>query len=574
MTQSFDGLAADFIIATLKSFGIDTLFNYPGGTIAPLLDACSRYDIAIFTSVTEQGAGYAAISQAKITRQPALVAVTSGPGVTNLCTCIAEAYFDAVPLIALTGQVGTSDLSSHTPLRQQGFQEVDCCGLMAPICKKVFQATSIEQLPDILAEAFSVANSGRKGPVVIDLPMDIQRGNLASPWLDKPAASPPQHEPQALQAFTQTLIEKLRQAKAPLVICGAGTASMNPEQLRLFREVIEQWQLPVSHSLLGLGSIDSDSPLSLGYHGHCGHPAAGHAIHHADLILSLGSRLDVRQTGNQFDQFAPAASIFKVDLDADEISHSRIRHDQVFIGDTGVFIDYFAQQLKAREQSPAVPDWTEWQQRIADWKQSRGYVYDSEGINPGELIQSLSRYPYNTDVIVVTGVGSHQHWAAREFRTLIPGRKLLTSGGHGTMGYDLPSAIGAAYANPEAQVLCLVGDGSLQMNIQELAVVADKNLNIKIIVFNNRRLGLVSQFQLQNWEVDMGCGEKPDIDFTAIARAYGITAETLAQTDAMDKVLEDTLAIGGPALLNVAISDKHDVIPMLLGGHTMNDMSY
>lgn len=570
MSQPFDGPAADFIIATLKSFGIDTLFNYPGGTIAPLLDACGRYEVDIFTSVTEQGAGYAAISQAKIAQAPALVAVTSGPGVTNLCTCIAEAYFDAVPLIALTGQVGTADLSSQTPLRQQGFQEVDCCALMTPICKKVYQPTSAEQLPTLLVDAFTVANSGRKGPVVIDLPMDIQRANLAAHWLDKPPAHLPQYQQATLQAFTQTLINTLLQAKAPLVICGAGAASLSTTQLQTLRDLVEYWQLPVSHSLLGLGCIDSDSPLSLGYHGHCGHPAAGQAIHHADVILSLGSRLDVRQTGNQFDQFAPTASIFKVDFDADEIAHSRIRHDQVFIGDVGIFIADFAQQLLAR----TAPDLSEWHQRITDWKQARGYSYHSDGINPGEFIRHLSRHSWATEVIAVTGVGSHQHWTAREFRTCLPHRKLLTSGGHGTMGYDLPSAIGAAYANPEAQILCLVGDGSLQMNIQELAVLADKQLNIKVLVLNNRRLGLVSQFQLQNWEEDMGCGKKPAIDFAAIARAYGIPATSIERPDTMHKALEDTLAITGPYLLNVMISDQHDVIPMLLGGHTMNDMSY
>lgn len=569
MKNIFSGLTADFIIATLKEFGITTLFNYPGGTIAPLLNACHTYDIDIFTSISEQGAGFAAISQSKISKLPAVVAVTSGPGVTNLATCIADAYFDSVPLIAITGQVGTSDLTNDTHLRQKGFQEVNTPRLLDSICKKVFQPHAVEQVPAVLQDAFHCAMEGRKGPVVIDLPMDIQRATIEAYIPKLPAPTAVEAEKFARQEFLRNLLNEIKVSKSPLVICGSGALNLEYGVLKKLRDVIEHWNVPVSHSLLGLGAVDKKS-LNLGFHGHTGNPVAGMAIHNADLVLVLGSRLDIRQTGNQFEAFAPSAKIFRVDIDSHEISHSRIPCQQSLLEDLSSIVIELWNHLE--ELIP--PSLSNWHNTIQQWQTKLGYCYDDNGVSPKEIIKQTCEYPHSCNVIAVTGVGLHQHWVAREFHFSHPSRILLTSGGHGTMGYDLPSAIGAAYANPNATVLCFVGDGSLQMNIQELAVLAERNLNVKIIVFNNRRLGLVSQFQLQNWESDTACGNKAAVDFVAIANGYGISGESISHSGSVNSAIETAFARSGPYMLNFEISEQQDVIPMLLGGHKMDDMSY
>lgn len=563
MTSARIHVAADAVIHFLSQMGINSLHNYPGGTIAPLLDACCRFGIRVYTSRHEQGAGYAALAQAKLTGLPGIVAVTSGPGVTNVLTPVADAFFDSIPLLVFTGQVGSSDLTADKPVRQSGFQEVNTPALMKPITKAQFQPKTVAELVDVLPQAWQIACEGRMGPVSLDLPMDVQR-----------AAFEDTIEPIAISARTDTsnekfiddLLEAIKTAKQPVIICGNGMAT--GEHARLLSSIRSYWPAPVSHSLLGVGTLDSEDPGSLGFHGHTGSQLAGKAIADADLLLVLGSRLDVRQTGTLTTEFAKQARIFRVDFDANELEYSRIAYHHGLCSELTPVLQALQQALPGKQ----IADLATWQEKIANWRQTLGWPYPTyPGAAPKAVVEYLSEtLPQET--IVTTGVGAHQHWVARHFRFALPQRRLMTSAGHGTMGYDLPTAIGAAIHSPQSTVLCVAGDGSLQMNIQELGMISELGLKVKILVLDNHRLGLVSQFQLMNWETDTACGNKHSPDFATIAKGYGIKAIHCGVDDDVQAALKAFIAFDGPVLLHLEIDPRHDVVPMLLGGQPTHKM--
>ncbi|MDF0532942.1 thiamine pyrophosphate-binding protein [Shewanella sp. A32] len=565
MTQHTINVAADAVIAFLAQQGHTSLHNYPGGTIAPLLDACSRFSIKVYTSRNEQGAGYAAFAQAKISGLPGIVAVTSGPGVTNVITPVSDAYFDSVPMLVFTGQVGVSDLRSDKPVRQNGFQEVDTPALMVPVTKAQFQPHTVEELADILPKAWLIAVEGRPGPVSIDLPMSVQR----APFTQAIKPLPPttrQFDKIACQQFIATLNDAINTASRPLIICGNGmSTTLRAQQLANIRQ---QWPAPVSHSLLGVGVADSADNGTLGYHGHTGSQISGKAIAEADLILVLGSRLDIRQTGTLRDTFGSKAKIFRVDFDEGELSCSKIRHDETLVANLDDFLALWQTQLPSVTVTSLAP----WFQQITSWREQYPWPYPrSYGLRPDTVVERLSNlFPEKT--IVTTGVGAHQHWAARHFRFALPNRRLLTSAGHGAMGFDLPTAVGAAIHAPDYSVLCFVGDGSFQMNIQELAMIRELDLDLKIVVMDNHRLALVSQFQLMNWDTDTACGHKQSPDFVTIAKGYGIDALHCDSAADFDGIAEQFASHKGPMLLHLELDERHDVLPMLLGGQAIDKM--
>jgi len=560
---------ADALIHFLARQGIQALHNYPGGTIAPLLDACRRFGISVYTSRHEQGAGYAALAQAKLTGKPGIVAVTSGPGVTNVLTPVADAFFDSIPLLVLTGQVGTGDLVNNRSLRQSGFQEVDTPTLMRSITKAQFQPKTAAELIEMVPKAWKLASEGRPGPVSIDLPMDVQR-TPCNMTIESPTQASTNETPcdKDVTRFCESLLQAVKSSKRPVIICGQGM--VNDRLVRLMRELLTIWPAPVSQSLPAVGVIDGDHPLCLGFHGHTGSQVAGRAISESDLVLVLGSRLDVRQTGTLKDQFAPNARIFRIDLDPVEIEHSRIRHDEVIQVALEDALPTLVETVKT-SLNP-VPDLAQWHKQIALYRQNYLWPYpEAEGISPQYVLEKLSSL-MSGQVICTTGVGAHQHWVARHFRFDHPERRLFTSSGHGAMGYDLPTAVGAAIHAPNATVLCVVGDGSFQMNIQELGMVSELELNIKILVIDNHRLALVSQFQLLNWEEDVACGKKVSPDFCTIAQGYGIKGIHCREADRLERDLLEFIESEGPVLMHLEVSPKHDVLPMLLGGQLMNQM--
>jgi acetolactate synthase-1/2/3 large subunit len=557
-------LGADAVADAFVRHSIERIHVFPGGTIAPIFEAAIARGIDIFTARHEQGAGYAALAAARLRGRPEVAMVTSGPGVTNLVTPVADAYFDSTPLVAITGQVGTGDMRGKRPVRQRGFQEVDTVALMRPITKSQILPLHPEELPEAVERAFRESNEGRPGPVLLDLPMNVQRGELAEREPPtRPPDAPPEIDPERLDIVAKRLLA----ARRPVILAGQGVL-LARAHVELRRLAVER-SIPVSQSLLGLGAFPTDHPLALGYHGHTGNQYAGLAIHEADLVLVLGSRLDVRQTGSLPDRFAPTAEIVRVELDPSELSDSRVRSDVAVAGDVGGVL----RGLLGRLEGAPAADLSNWHRRIAGWRREFALGWERGGpLKPQPIVEAANRLTAGADVVCVTGVGCHQHWVARHFDLDFPNRPLLTSGGHGAMGYDLPSAVGAQLARPEALVLCFVGDGSLQINIQELASVVERELPVKLVVLDNHRLGIVSQFQLQNWDDDPTCGRKWNPDFAAVARSYGIPSWTVERHEQIEDALAQAFATQGPALVHCLIDPREDIVPMLLAGQTMDRM--
>ena len=565
---------ADLIVSIIQNY-TNRIFVYPGGTVAPVIDSAVQNGMQLITARTEQGAGFAAIGAAKLNFAAEVILVSSGPGVTNLVTCIADSYFDSVPVVAICGQVGQSDYKGNKPIRQGGFQEVDTASIMSKIAKKVFTPQSLSELSSNLEEAFLISTAGRPGPVVIDLHMNLQREVLVE--LPKFADSfilPELDEGNLIEGTPVShVIEMLVECERPLIIAGAG--ALNLETSKLIKEFSTLTGIPVTQSLHSLGILDSCNPLSLGFHGHTGERKSGFAIQNSDLILILGSRMDIRQTGTMVNDFAPNATKIRIDIDRNEIDYSRIKID-ISINSS---VKRFMEELVAH--FPIDRDWyhSEWSAQLSSLQEAhnnesslRRKTTSLPEVNPYNVIRQIGEIFSNQQVNVITGVGSHQQWVAREFLFDFPRTRWFTSGGLGTMGYDLPVSIGASIADQGRETLCFVGDGSFQMNIQELAFAREMNAAVKIIVLDNNRLGIVSQFQNMNWASDPTCGSKFNPDFAAIATAYGIPSRSISSDSDVPEAIRWLHDQQGPLLLHVHISPSLDIIPMLLAGDTMDKM--
>ncbi len=558
-------LGANVIAKFLKARGLERVFVYPGGTIAPVLDELHKLGVDLFVAKHEQGAGFAALAAAKLSGEPQVCLVTSGPGVTNAVTPLADAFFDSVPVLFITGQIGTGDLAGSASLRQRGFQEVDTPNLCRPIAKAVFQPRSPDELADTMVATYEQMLSGRLGPVVLDLPMDVQRSDTQ---VLEPTAAIKAEPDQPASSNTQieAIARKLVEADRPLIIAGNGVRQS--EAMAELRQLAEMQHCAVTQSLPALGVFPTQHPQALGFHGHTGSQAAGCAIQEADFILAVGTRLDVRQTGTELKDFATGAWKARIDIDPTEIDHTRVPCDITIQGDAKRELQGLIKALDGKTST----DRTAWIDRIADLNNQHRYRFDGPALKPQAIIEAVSRKAQGDRILATSGVGSHQQWVARHFDFDLPKRNWFTSAGHGTMGYDLPAAIGLQLAEPQASVFCFVGDGSLQMNIQELATVVEYDLPIKIFLMDNARLAIVSQFQLFNWEVDLTTGDKKNPDFAAIAKAYGLTSFTLDSKDKLEETVAAALAVEGPCLVHCKVDPLEDVSPMLLAGQKIDEM--
>lgn len=559
---------ADLVLDALVRHHVRHVFIFPGGTIAPILDRIEkRSSIEIVCPRTEQGAGYAALGYARLTGQTAVFMVTSGPGVTNAVTPIADAYYDNIPLVVITGQVGTGDMRGDLPVKQRGFQEVDTVGLMKPITKAVFQVRDSRDLAAVMEQAFFLAHSGRQGPVVVDLPMNIQRARLDGE--PTPIAAQPQ-----LMAFVpaekiETLAHWIGQAERPVILAGAGVLAAGA--CRELRLLADTHKIPVTMSMPGVGAYPSRAPLSLGMCGYAGSQYANMALYKADLLLAVGTTLHLRQTGSLPDKTVEKGRIVRIDLDQNELNHSRVPLDMAINADAKAALAALNRALE--RLAPAKTG--AWREQIAGWKAKYPLLPGkaSRLPKPQAVIEAVNVSVRGNPIIVTTGVGQHQCWVPRHFDFDAPERVLLTSSGHGTMGFDLPAAIGAKIARPDATVICFVGDGSLQMNIQELATITERHMDIKIVVLDNHALSIVAQFQRQNWKSHPSTGDRYNPDFAAIANAYGITGISLSSPDDMRAKIGAALKLQGPVLIHCHVDPQEDLLPMLLGGHTLDDMS-
>jgi len=563
---------AEQIALSFVRHAVTHVYLFPGGTIAPIIDAIEmRTRIEIICPRTEQGAGFAALAHARLSGKPAVLMVTSGPGVTNAVTPIADAYYDNVPMVVLTGQVGTADMRRSMPVKQRGFQEVDTIDLVKPITKAALLVEDARDLPDIMDRAFFLAQSGRQGPVVVDLPMNVQRASMAADDY-APPRKPFDAAPKASDEALLRLAHWIESASRPVILAGGGVLAAGAHGA--LRRLAEQCGIPVAMSLPGLGAMPSSSPLWLGLCGYAGGQHTNLAIYNSDLLLAIGTTLHVRQTGSLADRTAPRAKIARIDLDRNELAHSRVPLDLAIHADAKTALGALNDLLK-RPATGSVRTQS-WLAAIEAWRARfpLSVKRRTTRLKPQEVIAIADRAVGGKEIIVTTGVGQHQIWVPRHFAFDYPSRQLLTSSGHGTMGYDLPAAIGAKIARPKATVLCFVGDGSLQMNLQELAVIAERKLDIKIIVLDNQALSIVAQFQRQNWNSHPTTGDKRNPDFARIARAYGIRSVTVATAASARKLIPAALKRRGPVLIHCRIDPKEELLPMLLGGHTLDDMSF
>jgi acetolactate synthase I/II/III large subunit len=566
--QARDVLGADVVLDAFLRHGVEHVFIFPGGTIAPILDRIEkRSRIEIVCPRTEQGAGYAALGYARITGKTGVFMVTSGPGVTNAVTPIADAYYDNIPLVVITGQVGTGDMRGDLPIKQRGFQEVDTVDLMKPITKAAFLVKDIRELPAVMEAAFFLARSGRQGPVVVDLPMNVQCGTCAEDGF----APVPKHTevlPFVPADKIETLAQWTLEAQRPVILAGGGViASGAFDELRA---LADRHRIPVTMSMPGMGAYPSDGELSLGLCGYAGSQYANLAMYKSDLLIGIGTTFHLRQTGSLPERMVEKGRIARIDLDQNELRHSRVPLDLEINADARAALAALDRALPRRSGKTG-----HWLAQVAAWKKQYPLVTGKPGKlpKPQDVIAAVNDAVSGGHVIATTGVGQHQVWVPRHFDFNAPKRMLLTSSGHGTMGFDLPAAIGAKIAEPDATVICFVGDGSLQMNIQELATIVGRGIDIKIVVLDNHALSIVAQFQRQNWKSHPSTGDKYNPDFAAIARAYGIASVSITSGEGLAQVLRGALAQRGPVLIHCHVDPEEDLLPMLLGGHTLNDMS-
>ncbi len=540
---------AQIIIHHLERQGIRIVAGIPGGANLPLYDA-----LAASTSIRhvlarhEQGAGFIAQGMARSSGQTAVCFATSGPGATNILTALADAYLDSVPLVCITGQVPSSLLGTDA------FQEVDTYGMSMPITKHNYLVRCAADLLHILPKAFQLAGSGRPGPVLIDVPKDVQTEVVEfESWPEPGQVQAHQaDDPEAIGAAAAMINEAAR----PMLYLGGGV--IHAGAAIEARQLAEQGRIPTVMTLMGLGILPSDHPLSLGMLGMHASRATNLAMEECDLLVAAGVRFDDRATG-RINAFCPRAKVIHVDIDASEIGKLR----SVDAGITGDARHAFAALLPHVRQR----DRHQWNSRIQQLQQDYPRFQDQDFAKgrPFALIRRVAHL-VGPEAFISTDVGKHQMWVAQAYPFIDP-RQLLTSGGLGTMGFGLPAAIGAALAFPERPVICFSGDGSLQMNIQELATAVEQQVNIKIVVLNNQSLGLVRQQQRLFYEQHyFASSYRIAIDFAAIARGFGMQAYDLAGAQDQDALLQQALQQPGPCLINVPIDIEEEVYPMVPPG--------
>jgi acetolactate synthase-1/2/3 large subunit len=543
---------ARWLAHALETEGVDTLFGYPGGTIMPFYDALVDSRLKHILVRHEQGAALAANGYARASGKVGVCVATSGPGASNLVTGIADAMLDSVPMVCLTGQVAT------TLMGTDAFQELDVFGLTLPIVKHSFIVRRVDDLPQVVADAFRIAREGRPGPVLIDLPKDVQMADASHLPDHVPASVDPLPAPD--DATLADALAAIAGAEKPLIYGGGGIGIA--DAVEAFRQFVDATKIPTVLTLRGLGALPASHPHYLGMLGMHGTRAANMATQECDLLIVVGARFDDRATG-KLAEFAPFARVLHIDADAYEIGKLRTA-DIAVPGDV-------ATSLKALTAARSTCD--AWRTRCLGHRERFGFRYDAPGTDiyaPG-LLKRLSEVA-PADAIVACDVGQHQMWVAQHCKFTHP-RNHLTSGALGTMGFGLPAAMGAQFACPDRTVILVNGDGGFMMNVQELATIARCKLPVKIVLIDNSALGMVRQWQELFFaerysEIDLS--DNPD--FAALARVFGIPAHHISQRDEVEGALADLLATPGPALLHVTIDIKANVWPLVPPNHANSSM--
>jgi acetolactate synthase-1/2/3 large subunit len=568
MSKLFSG--AEIVFKCLKDQNVEHIFGYPGGAVLPIYDELKNHPSIKHILVRhEQGAGHAAEGYARSTGKPGVVLVTSGPGATNVVTALTDAFMDSVPLVCISGQVPTHLIGTDA------FQECDTTGITRPCTKHNWLVKDINDLPRIMHEAFEVATTGRPGPVLVDIPKDIQ---FAKAKYFKPKKKIKLKE-KSLNGFKQSdidqLVDLMKKASRPVFYTGGGVINSGPKASELLRELVSITGFPITSTLQGLGAYPGDDNQFLGMLGMHGTFEANNAMHDCDLLINIGARFDDRITG-KIDEFSPKSKKVHIDIDPSSINKI-VKVDLSIVGDVSDVIRSITKTLKKKNlnlEKSNKQKISKWWQQIQKWrtKQSLNFVNSDKIIKPQHAVQRLYELTKNQDTYITTEVGQHQMWAAQHYKFNKPNR-WMTSGGLGTMGYGLPAAVGVQVAHPKKLVVDIAGEASILMNIQEMSTAVQYNLPVKIFILNNQYMGMVRQWQELLHEKNYSESYSKALpDFVKLAEAYGCVGIRAEDPDELDEKIEEMINTDGPVIFDCHVDQDENCFPMIPSGKPHNQM--
>ena len=568
MPKLFTG--AEIVFKCLEDQDVEFIFGYPGGAVLPIYDELKNHSLIKHILVRhEQGAGHAAEGYARSSGKPGVVLVTSGPGATNVVTALTDAYMDSVPLVCISGQVPTHLIGTDA------FQECDTTGITRPCTKHNWLVKDIKDLSKILHEAFKVATTGRPGPVLVDIPKDIQFAKIG---YSKPKAEKKLNG-KSLNSFSQkdinNLIDLMNKSKKPIIYSGGGVINSGPGASEVLRELVELTGFPITSTLQGLGAYPGDDNQFLGMLGMHGTYEANNAMHDCDLLINIGARFDDRITG-KIDEFSPNSKKVHIDIDPSSINKI-IKVDLALVGDVKDVLKGINTTIKKKNidlKKSNKQQISSWWEQIQKWrtKNSLNFINSDENIKPQYAVQKLYELTKDKDTFITTEVGQHQMWAAQHYKFNKPNR-WMTSGGLGTMGYGLPAAVGVQIAHPKKLVIDIAGEASVLMTMQEMSTAVQYNLPIKIFILNNQYMGMVRQWQELLHEKNYSESYSEALpDFIKLAEAYGCKGIMAEKPSELDEKIREMLQFDGPVIFDCRVDPNENCFPMIPSGKPHNQM--
>ena len=565
MSETMTG--AQIVLKALQDQGVEHIFGYPGGAVLPIYDEIFQQDAVEHILVRhEQGATHAAEGYARSTGKPGVVLVTSGPGATNAVTGLTDALMDSIPMVCITGQVATHLIGNDA------FQEADTVGITRPCTKHNYLVKSADDLPRILHEAFHVATTGRPGPVVVDIPKDVQFAEAK--YMRPTAVQHKTYKPQLkgdIEAI-YTAVDLISKAKKPVFYTGGGVINSGPQASQLLREFVKLTGFPITSTLMGLGAFPSADPQWLGMLGMHGTYEANLAMHDCDVMINIGARFDDRITG-RLDAFSPNSKKIHIDIDPSSINKN-VAVDVPIVGDVAHVLEDMLRVWKSRAAEPDKKALADWWAEIETWRGRKCLAYrkDDKAIKPQYAVERLYELTKGPNTYITTEVGQHQMWAAQYYRFEEPNR-WMTSGGLGTMGYGIPAAVGVQVAHPDALVIDIAGEASVLMTMQEISTAVQYRLPVKIFILNNEYMGMVRQWQelLHGGRYSSSYSEALP-DFVKLAEAYGATGIRAEKPDELDDAIRKMMKTKGPVIFDCIVTKDENCFPMIPSGAAHNDM--